>query len=467
MRAIRCSISALAAVAAASLCLATGPGWAQEGELDTTFNLTGVFHHSPATTSETIRVLDAPDDWLVLLGRSEFSGGAGGSDFWKKVGDNGFTGDCFLVGGDLDYFFAADAVIDHAGRLVVVGTDGDNHILVARYLFPACTRDPDFGTNGVVTSSSGLWGTVQAAGVVERSSGTILPTYTYFVLAQHDGSLVVPRGEIVLKYLADGTPDTGWGAFGGWVSPDFGSEIVVPRRLAVDPVGRLVTAFDVLESDLVARDFGVARLQAANGALDTTFSGDGYERIPFDLDGALSDDAVVDMAVGSDSRIALVGAAPSSNGQRRPTIAVLEADGDLDPTFDGNGKRQLSLEGWARAVKWVAGGRLVVAGQNLDLGFDDESFVVRLLADGANDPGYGSGGFASFFALDFGGADDVATSVALDGDRVVVGGWGKDSAGDRNAYLMRFTGPPAPPDPHIFSDGFVSGTTSAWSAVVP
>ena len=83
------------------------------------------------------------------------------------------------------------------------------------------------------------------------------------------------------------------------------------------------------------------------------------------------------------------------------------------------------------------------------------------------DPGYGSGGFASFFALDFGGADDVATSVALDGDRVVVGGWGKDSAGDGNAYLMRFTGAAVPPDPHIFSDGFVSGTTSAWSAVAP
>jgi uncharacterized delta-60 repeat protein len=122
----------------------------------------------------------------------------------------------------------------------------------------------------------------------------------------------------------------------------------------------------------------------------------------------------------------------SSRG--RPTVAValgvawmiasqgvaLAAAGDLDPTFDRNGKRVIESRD---AVSWVGlvqpNARIVLAGWELD---HERTIVARLRPNGALDQGFGDGGFVAqpFQAISM---TSLRGDAALqdDGDIVMVG----------------------------------------------
>ena len=87
--------------------------------------------------------------------------------------------------------------------------------------------------------------------------------------------------------------------------------------------------------------------------------------------------------------------------------------------------------------------------------------MVRYLADGALDPTFGTGGKV---ITDFDEDTDEAKEVIFekDGPIVVVG----ETIGDttlRDIAVARYLSEPLP----IFSDGFESGDTAAWSSSVP
>ena len=438
------------------------PLLAQEGELDTSFHLTGVYHHQPADSSDGVKVIAAPDGALVLAAHAFFSGGAAGNDFWKRVTDTGSSGDCSVVGADVPSFFVADIRFDRLGRLLRVGSDPDaDEIVVFRYLYPACTRDSSFGTNGAAVFSSTQWAEERGVGIVERRFGTFFPSYAYFVLAENGGTLTAPRGFLLLKLDEVGELWSGWGNGLGWINHSFLPDVARPIALELDRAGRLVTGLEVLRSGSTGHDFGAARAIATDGALDPGFSGDGYVRVPIDADGANSDDLPLGLATGNDSQVALVGQAPDGSGVPRPTLVVLTSAGALDSSFAGDGKRQLPGQGQAWGARLLADGKMVVVGQGIDLVLRDESRVRRLLATGADDPDFGVSGNAVFNPINFGNADDGARSVVVVDGKVVVAGWGEEAPGHRNAYLMRFNGT-TPASLLPFADGFESGDLGAW-----
>ena len=92
------------------------------------------------------------------------------------------------------------------------------------------------------------------------------------------------------------------------------------------------------------------------------------------------------------------------------------AAGDLDTSFDGNGKKAVTFGGTdtAQAVLVQPNGRILVAGG----GSTAHSFcVVRLRSNGALDTTFGNGGRKT---VDFGGDDETAFGAALQPDGKIV-----------------------------------------------
>jgi uncharacterized delta-60 repeat protein len=90
--------------------------------------------------------------------------------------------------------------------------------------------------------------------------------------------------------------------------------------------------------------------------------------------------------------------------------------GDLDTSFDGNGKKAINFGGTdaARVVLVQPNGRIVVAGGGAAAG----SFcVARLRTNGALDTTFGSGGKR---VIDFGGDDESVYGAALQPDGKIV-----------------------------------------------
>jgi uncharacterized delta-60 repeat protein len=97
-----------------------------------------------------------------------------------------------------------------------------------------------------------------------------------------------------------------------------------------------------------------------------------------------------------------------------PTALAASA-GDLDPTFDGDGKAILPFVGAPRALLVQPDGKLVLAGTN-----DENLGAWRLNPDGSPDRGFDGDGAA---VADFGGSEWLsAAALQPDGKIVVAGG---------------------------------------------
>src|SRR5262249_28911923 len=108
----------------------------------------------------------------------------------------------------------------------------------------------------------------------------------------------------------------------------------------------------------------------------------------------------------------------------RPALEELEkrsllSAGALDLSFNGTGKELLDIEGDAHAVALQRGGKIVVAGFTGG-GARTDMAVVQLNADGTLDPSFNGTGKQ---AIDFGGPFSGANAVAVQPDgRIVLAG---------------------------------------------
>jgi uncharacterized delta-60 repeat protein len=150
---------------------------------------------------------------------------------------------------------------------------------------------------------------------------------------------------------------------------------------------------------------------AADGDLDPTFDHDGIERLPFG-------DAA-EVALTPERQVIVVGDVPG--GDTTSYVARLTPTGSFDPSFGEDGLTVLGAPGGVsmRDVVVQPDGRILVAGivEPLD---DGEGIVFRLTPDGDLDPTFAGDGSATF---DFAGGHSSPRAMALqqDGRIVVVG----------------------------------------------
>lgn len=129
--------------------------------------------------------------------------------------------------------------------------------------------------------------------------------------------------------------------------------------------------------------------------------------------------------------------------------------------------------GWSEETKLVASDRISGDGFGWSLDFDGRLAVIG--ADDRDDHGNSSGAAYLFSvdgvtwneearlnASDAGADDHFGWAVAVDGDTILAGAPNNDDTGESSGSAYVFTA-----NCDIFSDGFESGGTGAWSATAP
>ncbi|MFZ1687032.1 MAG: hypothetical protein WAU70_06410 [Flavobacteriales bacterium] len=316
--------------------------------------------------------------------------------------DTSFDGDGIVTMdlGSLDDEAEA-VVVQPDGKIVVAGYSGDGldvNIAVLRFN-PDGTPDAIFGNGGVVITD--IDSSYQIAlDVTLDGEGRILAC----------GWTVVPGGSydmVVLRYLADGTLDSGFG-IGGIVTTAVGApgETEQAYALVVQPDGRIVVAGAATDSN--QDRFCVVRY-LSDGTLDPAFSGDGIQITPMV---PTWPGLAHGVAIQPDGKIIAVG---WSNGF---ALARYTTTGDLDITFGNNGTVTTGVAGLAYDVVVQPDGKILVPGA---IGGGNFSCVTaRYNEDGTLDSGFGVNGQAITLV----NTSSIADAVLYQPDgKIVVSGY--------------------------------------------
>ncbi len=139
-------------------------------------------------------------------------------------------------------------------------------------------------------------------------------------------------------------------------------------------------------------DFAVARVNV-DGEVDETFNGNGKKLIML---GNGNDEGKC-MALGNNGKIWIAGSSFSEN-ENKFSIVRLNTDGSVDKTFNGSGKRILPLGNPEyypnfdyRGIAVDADGKVLLSGSAYN-GTDDDFGIIRLDKDGIPDTTFGENG---------------------------------------------------------------------------
>ncbi len=278
---------------------------------------------------------------------------------------------------------------------------GGSALLLARYNSQGLP-DSRFGNDGIVTT------------VFQSDAGTAFALYSLT-----DGGILLAGDAFngrhpdfaLARYRADGSLDTEFGQT-GMVITDFGERDDRAIALTVQTDGRIVLVGQTLNGSQL--DFAVARY-LENGTPDSSFSSTGKTTVDFRQagDGAV---AVIQQADGK-----LVVAGRSFNGSRGDDFALVRfnANGSFDTRFGSGGGVTTNIQGGNDVVMAMAvqpDGKLVLVGRSFT-GQTASAVVVRYLANGSLDTGFGNAGIVNSTLME--GATDLV--IRPDGKLVIAG----------------------------------------------
>jgi uncharacterized delta-60 repeat protein len=168
------------------------------------------------------------------------------------------------------------------------------------------------------------------------------------------------------------------------------------------------------------------------GDLDITFDGDG--KVTTDLVfGENLNDRARSVAIQSDGKIVVAGSSFGS-GIHDFALARYNSNGSLDTTFDGDGKVTTDFGGGdsASSVAIQSDGKIVVAGYSFN-GRNVDFALARYNSNGSLDPAFGSNGKVT---TDF-GSDDTASSVTIQSDgKIVVAGSSRKTGNSPDDFAL-------------------------------
>jgi uncharacterized delta-60 repeat protein len=323
------------------------------------------------------------------------------------------------VPGDLDLRFATDGrrVIDYGGnfdaardvairpdgRMVIAGGGNALSDVALQALLPGGEGDPSFDAEGSLAINLG--GADSANALALQPDGKVVVAGV--TSAGVGGSVDLA----VLRVNADGSDDASFNGTGRRII-DYGGSPDFAEDLALRPDGRIVAVgFGNLNADIAIQAL------LPNGLGDPGVVNGGSRGI--DLGGA---DRATAVALQPDGKIVVVGQTQRVVNQLDLVVLRLNADGSDDASFNGTGRRIIDNGGSEAALDLVIqpDGRIVVVGVE-----GGDMLVMRLLANGADDPSFNGG---TRLRIDFGGGGDAGAAVALQPDgKILVAG---ESAGD-------------------------------------
>jgi uncharacterized delta-60 repeat protein len=291
----------------------------RDGTLDSTFGGSGRVTTRFTVGSAFARDVAIQGDGKIVAGGDVGLPGRFALARYNRHGslDATFGGDGKVITRFMAGSASAEGVAIQAnGKIVAAGLAGDGRFALARYLTNG-TLDTTFGGDGKVTTRF-IVGSANA----------------FDVAIQQDGKIVVAGtagGRFALaRYNHDGTLDVTFGG-DGRVITRFTSGAEGARGVAIQGDGKIVAA-GYISAGLVGGfgEFALARYDT-DGTLDTTFDGDG--KVTTDLTPGL--DYANDVAIQQDGRIVAAGFAADVE---RFGLARYEVNGALDTTFSGDGE---------------------------------------------------------------------------------------------------------------------------------
>ena len=342
-----------------------------DGTLDTSFDGDGKLTTVIGPSYDTAYSVALQSDGKIVVSGSS-SGSGSRDDFalarYNSDGtlDTSFDGDGKLttafVGASLDRGYSVAVQSD--GKIIVAGRSTADFAL-ARYNANG-TLDTSFDGDGKLTTDLGS-PIDDGLSVAVQSDGKI-------VVAGYSDN-ITNADFAIARYNADGTLDTSFSS-DGKLTTDFGSRFDFGRSVAVQSDGKIVVAGNT-DSSPNNTDFALARYNA-NGTLDTSFDSDGL--LTTDFGG--SSDLGISVVVQSDGKIIVAGESRSGTNTDF-AVARYNANGALDTSFDGDGRLTTAFGAFddhGSRVVVQSDGKIVVAGASYN-GADDDFAVARYEGD--------------------------------------------------------------------------------------
>jgi uncharacterized delta-60 repeat protein len=239
------------------------------------------------------------------------------------------------------------------------------------------------------------------------------------IALQADGKIVVAGHSYqqdnydmaVVRFLEDGSIDSTFNSV-GFSLIGIGTNQDRARTIAIQNDGKIVIAG--FSTDLNGDQMVVARL-LSNGALDTSFDGDGLVVIPGGYN-----EYVQSIAIQTDGKIVVAGAS-SASGTNDVKMARLNENGSLDASFDTDGMLVTSVspnyDDYAYSVKLQADGKIVVGGFSVEVN-NSNIMLLRYNTNGSLDASFDGDGIVT--AGVFGTFDEYGTSLAIQSDGKII-----------------------------------------------
>lgn len=279
--------------------------------------------------------------------------------------------------------------------------------------------DTTFSSDGKATVAFDLGGAGddRATGIAIQGDGKIVLVGYAQKPSLGDNDIAIARlktdGSLDTGFTGDGRKIIGFNNNGR--GDDRGAGIVI------QPNGSIVVVGYAQASGTGNDDFAIARV-TPNGTMDKSFSSDGKKTIAFNL-GAAGADRATSVALQADGGIVIAGLAESSLGDTDFAVTRVKANGAMDKSFSGDGRKTIAFnlggsnEDHATGVGIQADGSIVLGGfAQISAGGDLDFAATRLTTEGDIDPTFSTDGKKTI-AFNNGGSDnDAANSLTIQTD---------------------------------------------------
>jgi uncharacterized delta-60 repeat protein len=364
-----------------------------------------------------------PDDKIVVVGMAANSSTT--LFALARYNTDGSLDTSFGSGGQVTTLFAGGnsvaygVAIQSDGKIIAVGGGVSGDFEIARYKSDG-SLDDSFDADGKLT--------IDLSGAADLAQAVVI---------QPDGKIVVvgqaqfsAQQFALVRLNSDGSLDSNFGV-GGIVHTAFAGNAGA-HTVALQPDGKIVVGGEAF------LDFALARYNS-DGSLDESFYLGGRVGITFPVSPGRAG-SVTSVIIQPDGKIVAGGGIRVTNNTQAMGLARLNSDGNLDPSFDGDGRIIVPdfnplFAPQITTLAQQADGKILAAGTTLGNDFA----LARFNLDGSFDQTFGNGGKLT---TDFGGSQDAARGLALqsDGKFIVVG-----LANSKDFGVARYQGdPPAP-----------------------
>ena len=312
--------------------------------------------------------------------------------------------------------------VDSSGNVYVAGQSdngADRDIIVLKYNSIG-QLDNTFSADGIVTYDN-AGNNEMGNDLVVDSDGNVYVSGYAFGGADYN--------VIVLKYDSTGTLDTTFDADGVQIF-NAAAGIYEPSAIALDASDNIYVAgvaFGASDYDIVTLKYN------ATGALDTSFSTDGYVF----YDGGVGNDSAGGIEIDANGNVYVSGTVNSGADNDIVTYKY-DSTGMLDTTFSADGV--VIYDGgngadYANGIALDSGGNVFVTGRQ-DNGTDFDVVTLKYNTAGVLDPTFSTDGIQLF---DGGNGNDAGRDIAIDAtDRPVVVGYANTAASDFNVLAIRY-----------------------------